>query len=73
MMMILLSYSGLHFAKAKCNTDTLYRPTLCEITSRADWNIDVVERGSVGRRKIRVSTFTLFDNVALVTCLLARL
>ena len=48
-------------------------PTLSEIVVRADWNVDVVESGRLRRRKIRVSTLTLFDHVALVTCFLTYL
>ena len=47
--------------------------TLSDVGGGADRNDDVVEGGSVGRRVIGVIALTLFDHVALVACLLARL
>jgi len=46
---------------------------LSDVAGQADWNDDVVEGGSVGRREIGVRAVTLLDHFALVARLFARL
>ena len=46
---------------------------MSDVAVGADWNDDVVEGGSVGRREVGVRALTAFDHVALIARLLTRL
>ena len=46
---------------------------MSDVAAGTDWNDDVVESGSIGRREIGVRAPTLFDDIALIARLLTRL